>query len=157
MLLQSGHAYRCFCTAERLDALAKLQNSHGMGSGYDRTCAHLSSEESDDRASRGEAHVIRLKAPEHAPLMKDLIYKKIQFKSLASADKGLFDDTILIKSDGFPTYHLANVVDDHHMKITHVIRATVSLCYSTCLGNMPLNLIGMVAFNPKAPSIVSGV
>jgi glutamyl-tRNA synthetase len=84
-------------------------------------------EESDDRASKGDSHVIRHLVPKKYPIFKDLVYGLVrQRKVLASkpTDK-LFDDPILLKSDGFPTYHLANVVDDHMMNITHVIRGSV--------------------------------
>lgn len=85
-------------------------------------------EESDDRAAKGDAHVIRLLAPKIYPDFNDLVYGRVRqrgpekLKSLAES----FDDPVLLKSDGFPTYHLANVVDDHLMDITHVIRGSVS-------------------------------
>jgi len=133
-LLESGSAYRCFCTPERLHTLAELQSTLGLPADYDRTCTHVPKEESDDRASKGEAHVIRLKVPDQkdAPLFKDLVYGVIRPRKDYKKDQQLrnlalttFDDPVLLKSDGFPTYHLANVVDDHLMKITHVIRGSV--------------------------------
>lgn len=88
----------------------------------------MSTEESEERASKGEAHVIRLKVPDMYPDMKDLVHKTIRFKAPTEKEKLYpgFEDPVLLKSDGFPTYHLANVVDDYHMKITHVIRGEVS-------------------------------
>lgn len=86
-------------------------------------------EEAEDRAAKGEKHVIRLKVPEKYPEFRDLVYGLVRNrqpkgpKALVSAS---YEDPILIKSDGFPTYHLANVVDDHFMKITHIIRGEVS-------------------------------
>lgn len=109
----------------------------GLPPDYDRTCAHIPKEESDGRAAHGEAHVVRLLVPDEVPLFKDIIYGVVrQRKSLSKTPKaflgsvkglhdGSYDDPILLKSDGFPTYHLANVVDDHLMKITHVIRGSV--------------------------------
>jgi glutamyl-tRNA synthetase len=133
-LLESGSAYRCFCTPERLRTLAEYQSKLGLPADYDRTCAYVPKEESDDRAAKGEAHVIRLKSPDeqNSLAFKDLVYGLIRPKNgLNKAQRAqksaltLFDDPILLKSDGFPTYHLANVVDDHLMKITHVIRGSV--------------------------------
>lgn len=93
-------------------------------------------EESEERASQGEAHVIRLRMPDRPPEYVDLVYGKVgkqRLGSLGAASPGglAFEDLILLKSDGLPTYHLANVVDDYHMKITHVIRATVRPSPST--------------------------
>lgn len=133
-LIQTGHAYRCFCTAEHLKNLGAFKHESGV-SGYNRACFYLPNEESDERASKDEAHVIRLKAPQEYPNFKDMVYGTIlpkrSFSHVEDVPHGVpmppvFEDPILIKSDGFPTYHLANVVDDHHMKITHVVRGSVS-------------------------------
>ncbi|KAJ5785466.1 uncharacterized protein N7503_010678 [Penicillium pulvis] len=126
-LISNGHAYRCFCSSERLDSHARHRSSAGLPPGYDRKCADISSEESDDRAHKGEAHVVRLKV-EGYPMFNDLVYGKTgqnkpNNNKLDFIDR-VYDDPILIKSDGHPTYHLANVVDDHCMEITHVIRGT---------------------------------
>ncbi|KAH8801556.1 hypothetical protein F5884DRAFT_824644 [Xylogone sp. PMI_703] len=124
-LLESGHAYRCFCSAERLHTLAEHRSKQGLAPEYDRKCAHIPKEESNDRASNGESHVIRLKVPEQYPQFNDLVYGIVRQKpalKFAKTPGGSYDDPILLKSDGFPTYHLANVVDDHLMQITHVIR-----------------------------------
>jgi glutamyl-tRNA synthetase len=89
----------------------------------------MPSEVSEDRAAKGEAYVIRLKMPSISPMFTDLVYGKVRSRQDQSRKAQLypaFEDPILLKSDGFPTYHLANVVDDHHMKITHVVRGAVS-------------------------------
>ena len=129
-LLESGHAYRCFCSAERLNSIAKQRHEAGLPSDYDRSCAGLGKEESDDRASRGESHVIRLKVPDVPLPFTDIVYgivgqRRSTEKPQAQRAQPSYEDPILLKSDGLPTYHLANVVDDHHMGITHVIRAVV--------------------------------
>jgi glutamyl-tRNA synthetase len=138
--LDTGSAYRCFCTPERLHTLAEYQSKLGLPADYDRTCAHFPKEESDDRAAKGEANVIRLKVPDekNRPVFRDLVYGLIRPRHNLKGDLraqssalALFDDPILLKSDGFPTYHLANVVDDHLMKITHVIRGSVCVVFST--------------------------
>jgi len=124
-LIDGEHAYRCFCTSERLQALAAARKRSGLATDYDRTCASISSEESAARAADGEAHVVRLKVPDQYPGFHDLVYGHITFTENTRAHSfGSFEDPILLKSDGLPTYHLANVVDDHYMKITHVCRAT---------------------------------
>lgn len=124
-LLENGHAYRCFCSAERLNALAEQRHKMGMATDYDRTCADIPKEESEDRASKGESHVIRLRVPDQYPNYNDLVYGKFKpLKRRGHVVETAYEDPILLKSDGLPTYHLANVVDDHHMKITHVIRGS---------------------------------
>ncbi|KAJ0418977.1 hypothetical protein BJY00DRAFT_172322 [Aspergillus carlsbadensis] len=125
-LIHNGHAYRCFCSADRLDTLARHRSQAGLPPGYDRKCADISAEESEDRAANGESHVVRLKV-EGYPAFEDLVYGKTgQNRSPNKLDliERVYDDPIMIKSDGHPTYHLANVVDDHLMEITHVIRGT---------------------------------
>ncbi|KAF2030409.1 glutamyl-tRNA synthetase [Setomelanomma holmii] len=124
-LLDSGHAYRCFCSSERLSALAEHKHKLGLATDYDRTCAGIPKDESDDRAHKGESHTIRLKVPDQYPTYKDLIYGTFKpLKKRGHVTESSFEDPILLKSDGLPTYHLANVVDDHLMKITHVIRGS---------------------------------
>ncbi len=117
-LIAKGAAYRCFCTKERLDALrAEQQKAKQAHQGYDRKCLGLAPDEVETRLAAGEAHTVRLKMPEGQTSFRDVVRKKdIVF------DNAGIDDQILLKADGFPTYHLANVVDDHLMEITHVIR-----------------------------------
>jgi len=114
-LLKKGVAYRCFCTPQRLEELRKTQILNKQPPMYDRFCRNLSQKESDERA-KSEPYTIRLKIPDEEIIFFDIIRGEIKF------DGRLIDDQILLKSDGFPTYHLANVVDDHLMQITHVIR-----------------------------------
>lgn len=117
-LLEAGKAYRCFCTPERLAKVRIQQQAEKKNQGYDRHCRDLDPVEGRNRAARGEAHVIRLKAPlQGAVVVHDLL------RGPVSIDADQIDDQVLLKSDGLPTYHLANVVDDFLMQITHVIRA----------------------------------
>lgn len=129
-LLKTGHAYRCFCSSEKLSDLARRRASLGLPSDYDRTCEGLPSDQSDERSLAGEPFVIRLRVPVEPPEYVDLVYgsvgKPSHNKKAQNLAEALYEDPILLKSDGLPTYHLANVVDDHHMKITHVVRAAVS-------------------------------
>ncbi len=115
-LLAEGHAYRCFCTVERLEAMRVAQKGSGQ-SGYDRLCRSIPPEESERRAAAGEPFVVRMKVPlEGTCVIRDLLHGEIR------KDWSSVDDQVLMKSDGFPTYHLANVVDDRLMEISHVIR-----------------------------------
>lgn len=118
LLLEKGHAYRCFCTSERLEELRKEQMSKGLKPGYDRKCRNLSTEESNKLAEEGKPFVIRLKVP----LDREIVFEDYLRGTIRVKGSEL-EDIILLKSDGFPTYHLANVVDDHLMGITHVMRA----------------------------------
>jgi glutamyl-tRNA synthetase len=116
-LIEEGNAYRCFCTPERLKNLRDEQKREGLDPGYDMHCRNLEAEEREEHMRRGDSSVIRLKVPlEGETSFDDLIRGRIAKKN------GVLDDLVLLKSDGFPTYHLANVVDDHLMHISHVIR-----------------------------------
>lgn len=115
-LIDSGHAYHCFCTKERLDEMRERQTAQKLAPMYDRKCLDLPQSEIEEKIKAGEKFVIRQKMPYETLKFKDLIRGNVQF------DGKTIDDQVLIKSDGFPTYHLANVVDDHFMEITHVIR-----------------------------------
>ncbi len=114
-LLKKGFAYRCFCSPQRLEEVRKLQLLNKQPPKYDRLCRNLSETESNRRAAI-EPYTIRLKVPDEKIVFTDIIRDKVEF------DGSLIDDQVLLKSDGYPTYHLANVVDDHLMEITHVIR-----------------------------------
>lgn len=116
-LLSSGKAYRCFCTAEELDEMRELSARQGGRQGYDRRCRHLTSQEVAQRENAGLPSVIRLKVP----LSGECVYHDA-IKGRMTFPWADIDDQVLLKSDGFPTYHLANVVDDHLMEISHVIR-----------------------------------
>lgn len=116
-LLDNGSAFRCFCTSERLDDLRKQQMSDKTGVGYDGHCLQLDSEAVAARVDAGETHVIRMKIPEEGECTFDDM-----LRGPVSISWSQVDMQVLIKSDGKPTYHFANVVDDHLMKISHVIR-----------------------------------
>jgi glutamyl-tRNA synthetase len=118
MLLDNGKAYRCFCTEERLAKLRVQQQAEKTTLGYDRHCRDLVPHDGSRRAAAGEPHVIRLKVPLSGP-----IEFEDRLRGVVTRDAKEIDDQVLLKSDGMPTYHLANVVDDHLMEITHVIRA----------------------------------
>ncbi|WP_376789260.1 glutamate--tRNA ligase [Thermoflexus sp.] len=118
-LVAMGHAYYCFCSEERLERLRREQEARKQPTGYDRFCRYnVSPEEAQHRIAAGEPYVIRLKAPlEGTTTFRDLVHGEISVQNRTQ------DDFVLLKSDGYPTYHLANVVDDHLMRITHVMRA----------------------------------
>lgn len=115
-LVREGKAYRCFCSAERLTALREAQAKRGQATLYDRKCAHLPAGESESRVAAGEPHVIRMYVPPGSTSLVDSVVGEVTF------GHAVVDDQVLLKSDGFPTYHLAAVVDDHLMRISHVIR-----------------------------------
>lgn len=116
-LLARGAAYRCFCGAQRLAALREAQAARGLPTMYDRACAEADPAAAARRAAAGEPCVVRLRAPRGggAPL-HDAVVGDVTFPSDA------MEDAVLLKSDGWPTYHLASVVDDHEMRVSHVIR-----------------------------------
>jgi glutamyl-tRNA synthetase len=116
-LLEQGHAFRCFCTPERLDAMRAAQRAAGTQQKYDGLCAAIPPEESARRAAAGEPYVVRMRVPATGVcVVNDVARGSVPF------DFSTVDMQVLLKSDGLPTYHLANVVDDHLMEITHVIR-----------------------------------
>ncbi len=117
-LIKKGHAYYCFCSPERLAALREEQSRLKVPQiKYDKHCLKLNPQEVKNKIENGELYVIRLNVPPNQTVkFHDLIRGEVEF------DTNIIDDQILIKSDGYPTYHLANVVDDHLMKISHVIR-----------------------------------
>ena len=116
-LLENEKAYKCFCTEEDLEEMRQLASAQGLRQGYDRRCRHLTPPEVKEREQAGMPFVIRLKVPTSGECVyEDAIKGRVSFPW---AD---VDDQVLLKSDGFPTYHLANVVDDHYMEISHVIR-----------------------------------
>jgi len=116
-LVASGHAYPCFCDAETLGKMREEQQAKGEFVKYDRRCASIDPAEAQKRIAAGEKHVIRLRMPDHHKFsFHDIIRGQVEMDASQS------DDQVLIKSDGFPTYHLAATVDDHCMQISHVIR-----------------------------------
>ena len=123
-LVETGHAYYCFCTKERLEGLRRTVGGKEI-SVYDKHCLHLTKEEVEEKLASGMPYVIRLNAPtEGTTTFHDEIYGDI------TVENAELDDMILIKSDGFPTYNFANVVDDHLMGITHVVRGNEYLASS---------------------------
>lgn len=115
-LVESEHAYFCFCSKERLDLVRKQQELAKLPTKYDRHCANLTREQVRAKIEAGDPYVIRLKVPAGETSFNDIIRGTITIKNSE------VDDQILLKSDGFPTYHLAVVIDDHLMGISHIIR-----------------------------------
>lgn len=141
-LLAAGKAYRCFCPKEKQDLQAALKGAiHIPAELKAHDCHHVSKAVSDERAALGKPFVVKLRVPAQTPIYKDLVY------GIVSAPKksAVAPDLILMKSDGWPTYHLANVVDDHLMNITHVIRGTEWIV------STPYHLILYDAFGWKPP------
>ncbi len=116
-LLDDGKAYKCFATPQELQEMREVMAAQGERSGYDRRYRNLSKEEIAQREAQGQSYTIRLKVP----LTGECVYQDA-IKGRITVPWADVDDQVLMKSDGFPTYHLANVVDDYLMKITHVIR-----------------------------------
>lgn len=116
-LLEKGHVYRCFCSKERLDELRKFQEAEKLPTKYDRKCFSLSEAEIKKNIDEGMPFVIRMKIPNDRKIkFLDALVGEVEF------DSNLIDDQVILKSDGFPTYHLAVVVDDYLMEITHIFR-----------------------------------
>lgn len=138
-LLQSGHAYPCFCTKERLEEMRKLQEAMHQAPMYDRTCLRMPKEERE-RRMQTEPHVIRFLIP-HGEQVEctDHIRGKVTFATHT------LDDQVILKSDGFPTYHLAHVVDDHLMETSLVIRG------EEWLPSLPKHLLLFKAFGWTPP------
>lgn len=116
-LLEKGHAFHCFCDSERLDEVRREQQKQGETPRYDGHCLQLDPQEVQRRLGAGERSVVRMRVPESGVCRVDDL-----FRGEIEIDYRQIDMQILVKSDGMPTYHLANVVDDHLMGITHVIR-----------------------------------
>jgi glutamyl-tRNA synthetase len=140
-LVDKGFAYRCYCTPERLEKLREKQAEGKSGQGYDRHCRSLSDAERRQAEEEGAPYVIRLKVPlEGATSFKDVLLGDISVEN-----KDVNPDPVMIKTDGFPTYHMANVVDDHLMEITHIMRA------QEWLASAPLHVIIYKAFGWEPP------
>ena len=117
-LLEGGKAYPCFCTVEELEEQKEILRKQGKPPRYSGKCRHLTKEEREKRVAGGQKYVIRLLLPpEEEIVVEDLIRGRVTF------DYKVFDDFIITRSDGLPTYNLVSVIDDHFMNITHVIRA----------------------------------
>ncbi len=116
-LLDNGHAFRCFCTPEELDVMRKEQMARGETPRYDGRCSHLTSAQSDQRVADGKSFVIRMHVPKVGICrIEDMLRGTVEIPWEQ------VDMQVLLKTDGLPTYHLANVVDDHLMEISHVMR-----------------------------------
>ncbi|HEY65879.1 MAG TPA: glutamate--tRNA ligase [Caldilineae bacterium] len=116
-LVQEGHAYYCYCSPERLAALREEQRKRKERIGYDRHCRYLTAAQRAEYEAQGIKPVVRLKIPDEGQItFHDVIRGEI------TVDVSTLDDLVLLKSDGYPTYHLANVIDDHLMEITHILR-----------------------------------
>ncbi len=140
-LIESGHAYECFCSEQRLERIRKIQTANKMAPGYDRHCRNLTEAEIAENRAQGIKPVIRFKVPlEGSTVMHDLLLGDIERKN-----EDINPDPVLLKSDGFPTYHLANVIDDHLMEITHILRA------QEWVPSGPLHVLLYEAFGWKPP------
>lgn len=140
-LLQSGAAYRCFCTPERLEQMRAEQRARHEPERYDRRCRSIPVEESDRRAAAGERFVVRQAMPlEGSTTFHDLVMGTVTFRN------DTLDDHVLLKSDGYPTYHLAFAVDDHDSRISHVIRG------DGWLPSAPKHLLLIQAFKWQPPA-----
>jgi glutamyl-tRNA synthetase len=139
-LVRRGAAYFCFCSADRLEALRREQRERKLTPGYDGLCRTLPAGEGLRRRGAGEPCVVRLAMPsDDSMVVSDLLRGEVRF------ERPQMDDQVLLKTDGFPTYHLANVVDDHLMEITHVIRA------EEWLPSLPKHVQLYRSFGWKAP------
>jgi len=143
-LIDSGKAYYCFCTKDDLDQMRKEQQAKGAPKTmYDGRCRNLPAEEIAKNLSEGKSHVIRLKVPKDEIIeFDDLVYGHLSFNS------NEVDDTVLLKSDGYPTYHLAVVVDDHMMNISHIMRG------NDWLPSTPKHILLYRAFGWQPPKFV---
>ncbi len=116
-LVKNKQAYLCYCSAERLTEMREEQQKRSQSPGYDRRCRDMSEEERLEHERSGVTPVVRFMMPlDGTTILNDIIHGEISF------DNQLVDDFVMLKSDGYPTYHLANVIDDHHMEISHVMR-----------------------------------
>ena len=139
-LVDKGHAYPCFCTPERLDRVRKEQMDRKENPHYDGTCRILAPDEAAKRIANGEAHTIRFKMPhEGVTVAHDHLRGDI------ATENRQLNDQVILKTDGLPTYHLAAIVDDHEMQITHVMRG------SEWLGTFPLHVNIVRAFGWDEP------
>lgn len=141
-LVERGAAYPCFCTPERLQAVREAQQARGEAPGYDRHCRAIPPAEAAARVAAGEKHVIRFAMPrEGETRVYDLLRGEMVFQNVN------LEDLVLLKSDGYPTYHLANVVDDHLMRITHILRG------EEWIATAPVHLQLYAAFGWEAPKL----
>ena len=142
-LIEEGKAYYCFCSQERIDKVRDQQRADGLTPKYDGLCRSIPLEEAKKRVAAGEPHTVRLKLP----VNRDITFNdKIKGKITFNTDDQ--DDQVLIKRDGFPTYHFAVVVDDHLMGITHVVRG------DEWVSSTPKHVYLYEAFGWEAPEYI---
>ncbi len=140
-LIEIGAAYRCFCTRERLDRMRAEQAARKEPPHYDRTCLRLSPDEVEGNLAEGMPFTVRLQTPDEGTTgFNDMVRGEITFENR------VLDDPILLKSDGFPVYHLAVVVDDHYMKISHVVRG------EEWISSTPIHVLLYKAFGWETPA-----
>src|SRR5699024_887045 len=142
-LIEKGHAYYCFCSKERLDKVREEQKIEGLIPKYDGFSRNISIEEAKERIANGEEYVVRLKLPHNTDVK---FHDHVRGDITINTDD--IDDQVLLKSDGFPTYHMAVVVDDHLMKITHIVRG------EEWLASTPKHILLYEAFGWEKPEYV---
>ncbi len=141
-LVEKNHAYYCFCTPERLDQMRKTQESEHKPPMYDGLCASIPPDQAKKRVEAGEKHVIRMKVPDTGTTtFTDLVRGEISFEN------SLIDDQVILKTDGYPTYHLGVVVDDHLMEISHIFRG------EEWISSTPKHILLYQFFGWDAPAI----
>ena len=140
-LVEGGHAYYCYCSQERLEELREKQKKDKQDFGYDRKCRELAEFETEEYKDEGVKPVIRLKIP----LEGETVFHDYLIGDIVKQNIDINPDPVLLKSDGYPTYHLANVIDDHFMNITHILRA------QEWLPSCPLHIVLYKAFGWKEP------
>ncbi|KAK7165553.1 hypothetical protein R3I93_005576 [Phoxinus phoxinus] len=140
-LLHTGHAYYCFCTNQRLELLKREAQRSGHAPRYDNRCRHLGQEQVQQKLASGVPPVVRFRLASGADPLQDLVFGWTRHE-VASVE----GDPVILKADGFPTYHLASVVDDHHMRISHVLRGSEWLISSA----KHLQLFRALAWSPPA-------
>ena len=142
-LVDRGRAYRCYCSPERLETMREEQRRHRKQTGYDRRCRRLNAVERAEREAEGQPWVIRLAVPEDGvTVFTDLLRGEVQ------VDNRQLQDEVILKADGLPTYHLAAMVDDHLMQITHVLRG------EEWLATAPIHRLIVDAFGWNMPVLV---
>jgi glutamyl-tRNA synthetase len=143
ILLDNDSAYKCYCTPERLEKLRETQQERGLPTGYDRRCRFLSVEDRAKYESDNAPFTIRFKAPREGNLeYHDLLFGDMNWECR------ILEDAILLKTSGWPTYHLAAIVDDHLMEITHIIRG------EEWLPSLPMHVLTFKAFGWEVPQYI---